>query len=222
MKYMENFHRLLFVAIMLVAAGCASQHYNNSASSVRSVSNSAVPERQIIRSAAMSLEVEKPKGSSEIIVALVKAEGGFLEDTRNYTNESVFLRIRIPSKKLDSLLQKISGEGLVTSQSTNSRDVTEEMMDVGARLNNFVKLRARMRKLLDKAEKVTEILDIEKELSRIQTQIDRIEGQRKLLESQVAYSSLDLNLNKKIVYGPLGYLGKGLIEIILKLFIWSE
>lgn len=214
--------RMTFLLCVAFLFSCASKPYNRSFSDALSVANAEVPKRKIVRTATISVEVSTPKDAAEKIINVVKVEGGYIENTRHHSNEGIDITIRIPADKLSTLLAKISGEGKVKSQSTYSRDVTEEVMDVDARLKNLIELRSRMRKLLDKASKVSEVLEIERELSRIQTQIDRIEGRRKLLSKQVTYSTLDLKLQKKTIYGPLGYLGKGIIELISKLFIISK
>lgn len=101
----------------------------------------------------------------------------------------------------------------------SSRDVTEEVTDIDARLKNLRDLRGRFREVLSKAEKIEDILNIERELARIQTEIDAIEGRRESLLGSVNESKIDLELNQKTLLGPLGYLGRGIIWTISKLFV---
>lgn len=63
------------------------------------------------------------------------------------------------------------------------------------------------------------MLNIEKELARIQTEIDVIEGRRKTIIGNVEYSNVDITLKQKRVLGPLGYIGKGLFWVVGKLFV---
>ncbi len=97
--------------------------------------------------------------------------------------------------------------------------MTEEIVDIDARLKNLFSLRDRFRALLEKGIEISEILEIEKELSRIQTEIDAIEGRRKLLKHQAALSSIDITIQQEVIYGPLGYGGKALYWLFEKLFI---
>src|SRR5690606_16016714 len=96
-------------------------------------------------------------------------------------------------------------------------DVTDEMIDVEARLKNLYVLRDRFRALLDKAVKVSEILEIERELSRIQSDIDSVEGRISKIKGQVKYSEVHLLIEQKTVYGPIGYIGYGLYWLVTKL-----
>lgn len=215
--------RISFGVLLVLLSACAAQPmYEGMSAPVRSLASSEIPDRQIIRTATMSIEVDEPKATAERVLSFVKARAGHIENTTESLQGIINLKIRIPSNTLDELLDQISTQGSVSEQSTNSRDVTEEMMDVEAELKNLLELRARLRLLLQKAEKVSELLEIERELARVQTQIDRIEGRRKFLSSQVAFSSLELTIKRKKIYGPLGYLGMGLIEIISKLFVIRE
>lgn len=215
--------RISFGVLLVLLSACAAQPmYEGMSAPVRSLASSEISDRQIIRTATMSIEVDEPKATAEWVLSFVKARAGHIENTTESSQGIINLKIRIPSNTLDELLDQISTQGSVSEQSTNSRDVTEEMMDVEAELKNLLELRARLRLLLQKAEKVSELLEIERELARVQTQIDRIEGRRKFLSSQVAFSSLELTIKRKKIYGPLGYLGMGLIEIISKLFVIRE
>ncbi len=69
------------------------------------------------------------------------------------------------------------------------------------------------------AHNVEDVISIEKELARIQTEIDSIESRRNHLVSNVSQSKIDIQLNQKTLLGPLGYLGKGIAWIIAKLFV---
>ena len=120
---------------------------------------------------------------------------------------------------MDQTLENLSKIGEVTHERKSSRDVTDEVVDIEARLKNLIELRDRFRQLLIKAEKVEEILSIERELSRVQTEIDSIESRKKMLIGNVALSKIDISLNQKTVLGPLGYLAKGLYWTISKLFV---
>jgi len=73
--------------------------------------------------------------------------------------------------------------------------------------------------LLGRAKDVADVLAIEKELNRIQSEIETQEAQLARLESEIAMSALSLNLERKHVLGPLGYLGYGIAWGITKLFV---
>jgi hypothetical protein len=109
--------------------------------------------------------------------------------------------------------------GEVSDQNIRTQDVTSEIVDYEARLANLIALRERMKVLLNRAEKIEDILVIEKEISRLQTEIDTYEGRRKVLRQQVALSDIRVTLEKKVALGPLGYIGYGLYWAVSKLFV---
>ncbi|WP_053979738.1 DUF4349 domain-containing protein [Marinagarivorans algicola] len=177
------------------------------------------PKRHIIQTASLTLSVENIDEKVNALSSLVEGYGGYVKSNNRYTEKRANLNIKIPSSKLDIFITEISNLGKVTSNSTSSRDVTDQVIDIDARMKNLIVLRARYRELLGKANTVKEVVSIEKELSKIQTEIDTIEGRRKSLLDQVAMSSVNVTFEQKTIYGPLGYIGKGLMWAIGKLFV---
>ena len=100
-----------------------------------------------------------------------------------------------------------------------SEDVTEKYIDTEARLKNAVALRDRLKALLNQAKDVKDVLEIEKELARVQGDIDSMEGRLKKLKEQVDYAVVDLTLNRRKILGPLGYIVYGVAWVIQKLFV---
>lgn len=175
--------------------------------------------RHIIRTASLTLSVENIDEKINALSSLVEGYGGYVKSNNRYTEKRASLNIKIPSVKFDIFITEVLNLGKVTSNSTSSRDVTDQVIDIDARMKNLIVLRSRYRELLGKANTVKEIISIEKELSKIQTEIDTIEGRRKLLLDQVAMSSVNVTFEQKTIYGPLGYIGKGLMWAIGKLFV---
>lgn len=177
------------------------------------------PQRQIIRTASITLSVENIDEKVNNLSSMVEIYGGYVKSNNRYTEKRASLNIKVPSDKLDIFISEVSQLGKVTYKSTSSNDVTDQVIDIDARMKNLIVLRARYRELLVKAYSVEEIISIEKELSKIQTEIDSIEGRRKSLLDQVAMSSVNVTFEQKTIYGPLGYVGKGLLWAIGKLFV---
>ena len=177
------------------------------------------PSRLLIKTARLSVEVENPKTTAHQIITLVSTEKGYVENSREKDASKISMMVKIPEKRLTFFIEKVSSMGNVISKSINSRDVTEQITDMVAKLTNLKLLREKFRKLLKKAKNVTETLAIEAELSRLQIDIDVIESRKKSLKNKVSYSAVDINLDKKTIYGPLGYLGHGIFWFFEKLFI---
>jgi len=86
----------------------------------------------------------------------------------------------------------------------------------------MVALRDRLRALLDKAQDVKDILAIEKELGRVQGDIDSMQARLKSLKGKVDLSSITVSIKRKRILGPLGYVLRGAWWTVEKLFVIQE
>lgn len=117
------------------------------------------------------------------------------ESGKNY--ESVYrnIAIRIPNASFDAFIAEISqGVKHFDRKEISSQDVMEEYIDVEARLKAKRILEQRYFELLHKATKVSEMLEIEKELSAIREEIEAKEGRLKYLQNQVSMSTVNLEM----------------------------
>lgn len=213
----RSFLALVFLIFFLIS--CSSSNSNSYDFSENPAAHGLNEKRFIVKSARITIEVSTPEETAKEISALLENESGYIEYTHNQDKRHINLSIKIPENILNSFISKIESKGTVLSKSISSRDVTGESIDINARLKNLISLREKFRSLLDKAQNVTEILAIEKELSRIQSELDSIQGRQKLLQNQVAFSKIDLSIKQETIYGPLGYLGKGVYWVFKKLFV---
>lgn len=111
------------------------------------------------------------------------------------------------------------GRGNPTIEPNARADVTEQYSDLDTRLRNNLALRERLQQLLHRASDVEDVLAIEKELSRIQSEIETMQARFDRLKSEVELSALSVNLQRKRILGPLGYAGYGLGWAFSKLFV---
>jgi len=214
------------IALSLLFMGCGSARMAKE-SSPNSVSDSAGStqgpslgqQRKVIKSASISVSVDEPGALVNTIKDLVKTGGGYVANS-NTTNEGrVYMTCRVPSKDLNSILDSVARLGSEDSRSVSASDVTDQYNDLTTRLKNSKALRDRLKKLLVKARNVKEILEIEKELVRIQTSIEMMQGRFDNLKGRVELSVVSIYLNKSQILGPLGYMGYGLWWATKKLFV---
>lgn len=209
--------------LMLPASGCAGNRALHSAPPAMLTGDVTeirpADSRMIIWTASMTLEVVNISESVADIVSHIEANRGFVEDKSLSQNKNAHLKLRVPSATLNTVVDRLAGFGKVKHRNLSSRDVTETFIDTEARLKNAVALRDRLRVLLDKAKDVTDILAIEKEITRVQSDIDSMEGRLKNLNGQIDYASIDLYLEQKTILGPLGLVFKGVGWFIGKLFV---
>ena len=156
---------------------------------------------KIIREGSIKFETDDLDETYNRIRTAVKKYNGAVEnDVSGKDYESLFrnVTVRVPSANFEVFVSDISkGVGYFDRKEISARDVTEEFIDVSARLNAKKQLEARYLELLKKATKVSEILEIEKELSVVREEIESKEGQLKFLESRVAMSTLTIVFYKK-------------------------
>lgn len=104
--------------------------------------------------------------------------------------------LRVPSENYSDLQSDIRGEGTVVSERTGTRDVSDRLVDLEARLTNLRERRDRLRTFYENANGTEELLAIERELSEVQGEIERLEARQRSLEQQVAYSTLRVELRE--------------------------
>ncbi|WP_243348849.1 DUF4349 domain-containing protein [Parabacteroides sp. FAFU027] len=115
--------------------------------------------------------------------------------TNNKTDQSYDLKIRIPSQLFEKFIGNLeNGTGDVTKKSITARDVTDEYIDVEARLKNKKLYLEKYTELLSKAGNIKDILALQEKIRLIQEEIESKEGRLKYLNDQINYSTLDLTL----------------------------
>lgn len=181
------------------------------------------PDRMVIRTGSIVVEVEEPEVALALLTARIEQLGGYVADTTT-GEEIVHLSARVPAGQLESFLDEVGALGEEKTRSLTGQDVSEEYADIEAELANLVALRDRLRTLLERAEKVKEVLEVERELTRVQTRIDWITGRKERIEKDVALSQVSITLEKEPaprILGPLGLLYEGGKWLAIKLFVIS-
>ena len=177
------------------------------------------PDRMLIWTAHVTVEVWKVAKAVAEATAVAERHGGYVERKSDSGEDSASLTLRIPVKAFKDSLASIEALGTVTDRSVEAEDVTEQYVDVEARLKNKAVLRDRLKQLLEKATAVTDVLAIETELNRVQGDLDSMEARLKALRGKVDYATVRLGLRRRPILGPLGYALKGLWWGAVKLFV---
>ena len=176
-------------------------------------------ERLIVKKAQVTLEVEAVPEGRDRVVAFVEEMNGYLENIVIEEGKPAVLVVRIPAGQLDNFLDRLDSLGRVGERRVESTDITEQAIDLQARVDNLIAVRDRLRNHLDKAREVGEILAIERELTRVQSELDSMDGRLKYLRSAASASVVTVTIKRPQVLGPLGYVGKGIWWGISKLFV---
>jgi hypothetical protein len=146
-------------------------------------------QRMLIQRGEIRVEVARPEDVAREFVAKVGAWGGYLHSQQGTT-----LVVRVPAPHFDDAFAAARALGRVLGESRQANDVTEEFVDLGIRIDTARKARERLLEVLQKAEKVEDILKVEVELRRLTEEIERMEGRRKVLADQVTLATLQVQL----------------------------
>ena len=155
-------------------------------------------DRLIVRTVIMSLLVEDVPGTLESVASLARDLGGFVvSSTLSGEEESRFghISIRVPAEQTDAVLAQLRAVAVrVKSEQSTARDVTEEYVDLQARLSNLERTEEQYLSLLGRAESVEDTLKVQRELSNVQGQVEQLKGRMQYLEQTSATSLVTAEL----------------------------
>lgn len=159
-------------------------------------------DRKLIKNASLSFETDSIDARKNIVKKAVKAFKAYVEHEEQYSTsyqETVTTTIRVPANNFDPFMDAItSGVGSFDSKTIEVDDVTEEFVDVEARINTKKELKIRFIALLDKAETIAKIMEVEREINALQAEIESYEGRLKYLSGSVKYATINLTYYRTI------------------------
>lgn len=165
--------------------------------------NSPAPsDRKIIRNGEMTLEADAPDEAQAAITRIAENSGGFviesqrqINDTKATKTDLVTMTVRIPAAKFDESLAAIrKSSNRVIVETVAGQDVTEEFIDVEARVRTQKALEAQFLEIMKQAKTVDEALNVQSKIADVRGEIEKVEGRKHFLENQAAFSTLKIRL----------------------------
>jgi uncharacterized protein DUF4349 len=208
--------------VCVAASGCMGAYEMADGGAPMRTPSAENADRMLIWRAWVTVSVADVAKASAEAKKITAKYGGYVQEQSGGDEREASLTLRIPIKSFKDGIAALETLGEVTSRTVSSEDVTEQYIDTAARLKNKIALRDRLKKLLDKAQKVQEVLAIERELTRVQSDIDSMQGRLKALRGQIDLATVDLSIERRTIPGPLGYVFKGIGWTIKKLFVWQD
>lgn len=199
--------------MMMIKLPTKEKVYDEAAAAVESEDMEASPapppidseiptEAKIIKNANIRFETSDLNESYATIQNAVKKHSAIIQnDNEGKDYGTVFrnLVVRIPSKNFDIFISDISkGVSYFDKKEISSDDVTEEYIDIDARLKAKKVLEIRYFELLKKASKVSEMIEIETQLATIREEIEAKEGQLRYMQSRVSMSTISIECYKTV------------------------
>jgi len=161
-------------------------------------------ERKIIRNAALTVEVTSPGDTEHKIVSIAESHQGFVvtseatqraSEDRTKPEMTVTLSVRVPAAQFNQVMDEIRAVGArVIQEKVTGQDVTEEFMDLEARIKNQKALELQFLEIMKRAGKVDDALSVQRELAEVRTEIEKLEGRRRFLENQSSLSTINVTL----------------------------
>lgn len=163
--------------------------------------------RKIIYTASMEIVVEVFDGIEQKISDLVVQHNGFVASANlgrmQGERRSGYWTVRVPTDQFDSFLNAAGDIGVPASRSQTASDVTEEFVDLQARITNKKKLEARIIELLERPDdKIQHVIEVERELARVREEVERMEGRLRFLTDQTSLTTITLNIREERNYVP--------------------
>jgi len=181
---------------------------------------SAVANRKLIRSAKIELEVESFDTTVQKITGFVNEERGYVATTSSEKQANGKLRgevvVKVLPENLDRFLQKVRGLGELKNQSLGTEDVTKAYFDTDSRLKNARVMEQRLIDILKtKTGKVSDLLQVEKELGRVREDIEKMQGALKYMDAMVQFATVTISLAEKDLEEPAAFLLKERAQLAL-------
>jgi hypothetical protein len=176
--------------------------------------------RKLIRNATVELEIVRFDDAVQKITVLANEERGYVATTNSEKQANGKLRgqvmVKVLPENLDRFLQKVRSLGELKNQTLGTEDVTKAYFDTDARLKNAHVMEQRLIDMLKtKTGKVSDLLQVEKELGRVREEIEKMQGELKYWDSQVQFATVTISLSEKDMEEPAAFLLKERAQLAL-------
>ena len=194
-----------------------------------SAESDASGDRELIASGSLSLRVDDIDTSAAAVVDAAEARGGYVESLNIGTNDMVmdidgmttmpaspngaWVQVRVPADQLTETIDELGSLGEVTASNISRQDVTEQAVDLRARITSAETSVARLTELMSQSASVADLIAAESALAERQATLESLQQQLEMLEGQVEMSSLSVDLTlaqESVEADPAGF-GDGLV-----------
>lgn len=186
----------------------------------------SIPEqksRKIIQNASVRISVESPEKAMEDIIKEVEKQKGYIATSNKavYTNGiNATMQIKIPAIALKPFLKFLQTLGKEESENISTEEITKQYVDIESRLVNAIIQMKQLEVIMSKAQKIPELLEVQRQIDSVQERIEQFKGQISLWDQQVSLSTVDIDIRqttvaqtveKKPNWNPLSWKDLGLV-----------
>ncbi len=159
-------------------------------------------ERKLVKEGTIAFETDDLAETGKHIKEVIKQYEAYIASENEYKyieRQTRTLTVRVEARRFDAFINDITqGIERFDTKDIRTRDITEEFVDIQARLKTKKELEQRYLVLLQKANKVSEILEIEQQIGKLREDIESTEGRLRFLDNQSSYSTLSISYYKSI------------------------
>jgi hypothetical protein len=207
---MRHFPKYFGLILSLIILGCSQNQDNTRMEMADEEIVAPTPQQEIgeiiehklIKEGRIEFETDNLSSTRKTIFKSVDKYKGYVSSDQEYKSPgrmSNTVIIRIPSDNFDNfLIDATQGVDKFDSKEINVNDVTEEFLDIQARFKTKKELESRYSDLLKQAKNVTEMLEIEKQIGQLRSEIESIEGRLKYLQHKVSFATLTMTFYERI------------------------
>jgi len=167
-------------------------------------STAEAAERKIIRNADITIEVPSTTDAQHKVTSIAEAHSGFVVTSEAKQRESndpaqrtldIKLVVRVPSNQFGSAFDEIRKlAGNTPEEHVTSQDVTEDFIDLEARIKTQKALEAQFLEIMRGANKIADALEVQRQLAEVRTDIEKLEGRKRFLENRSSLSTINVNI----------------------------
>jgi len=167
------------------------------------VTNEAA-DRKIIRNADITMEVDSTTDAQQRVTSIAESNGGFVvtSEAKQRANVDpakrtldIKLVVRIPAGRFGSVLDQIKQlAGNVSEANVSGQDVTEDFIDLEARIRTQKALELQFLEIMKQARKVEDALEVQRQIADVRTDIEKLEGRKRFLENRSSLSTITVNI----------------------------
>ena len=175
-----------------------------------SQSGSSTPDtdQKLIKTVRMDVETEDMEALLPQISERISALGGYVEEQQlyngniysSYRSRSANLKVRIPAAELGSFVENIKGVSNVVSYNESTENVTLTYVATESRMKALETEQERLLELMDKAENLSDLLEIEARLTDVRYELENVTSQLRVLSNRVDYATVHLSITQVRVY----------------------
>jgi hypothetical protein len=164
----------------------------------------AATDRKIIRNADLTIEVASPTETQSKVVSIAEAHGGFVvnseakqRDNGDATHRTLDIKlvVRIPENQFGAVLDKVRGlASNRNEEKVTGQDVTEEFIDLDARIKTQRALEAQFLQIMKQAGKIEDALEVQRQIAEVRTEIEKLEGRKRFLDNRSSLSTITVNI----------------------------